>query len=121
MTGSAERIDVAVAEQIWLSGDTVLDVRTPEEYASGHVAGALNVPVDTLASWSENQLAGQYLTLCSTGVRAGRAAELLARAGHTGLAVIGGTKAWRAAGLPISTGSEPGSRTPQGRFTRPRG
>ena len=41
---AAERIDVVTAHEMWRAGDTVIDVRTADEYARGHIAGALNVP-----------------------------------------------------------------------------
>ena len=44
----AEPIDVATAREMWKLGDAVIDVRRPDEYASGHVAGAINIPIDTL-------------------------------------------------------------------------
>jgi rhodanese-related sulfurtransferase len=110
MTGSAERVDVAVARAIWQAGDTVLDVRTAEEYAHGHLPGALNVPVDRIAFRAADLPAGQVLTVCSLGNRSWRAAQLLANAGREALSLTGGTKAWAAAGLPLATGAEPGER-----------
>jgi rhodanese-related sulfurtransferase len=45
---AAERIDLTTARQMWRAGDTSIDVRSPDEYAGGHIAGAVNVPIDTL-------------------------------------------------------------------------
>jgi rhodanese-related sulfurtransferase len=47
------------------------------------------------------------LTACSMGGRATRAADLLDLAGRTAFVIGGGTKAWRAAGLPVVTGFRP--------------
>ena len=99
-----ERVDVATAREMWRAGDTVIDVRTPDEYAIGHIAGALNVPIDTLPKAAESLPLGPILTACSLGGRAARAAELLALAGRTAFTIEGGTKAWQAAGLPTVTG-----------------
>lgn len=107
MTGSAERVDVPVAQEIWRAGDTVVDVRTPEEYATGHLPGAINVPIARLAFEVGNLPAGQVLTVCSMGNRSWRAAQLLAAAGREALSLTGGTKAWSAAGLPLHRGSGP--------------
>lgn len=107
MTGSAERVEVPVAQEIWRAGDTVVDVRTPGEYATGHLPGAINVPIDRLAFEAKNLPAGQVLTVCSMGNRSWRAAQLLAAAGREALSLTGGTKAWAAAGLPLHRGSEP--------------
>ena len=81
-----------------------LDVRTPDEYACGHIAGALNVPIDMLPKSMDGLGDGPVITTCSMGGRGGRAAELLDTAGRTAFTIEGGTKAWQAAGLPIATG-----------------
>jgi rhodanese-related sulfurtransferase len=102
---TAERIDVETAREMWRIGDTVIDVRTPEEYASGHIAGALNVPITTLPNGARSLPDGPVLTACSMGARAARAAELLDAAGRIAFVIDGGTKAWQRAGLPIVRGS----------------
>jgi rhodanese-related sulfurtransferase len=90
------------------AGDMIIDVRTSEEYAAGHIAGAINIPIGTLAVALLPP--GQVITTCSMGGRGGRAADLLDRAGRTAFSLDGGTKAWAAAGLPIVTGVEPTRR-----------
>ncbi|BCJ30070.1 rhodanese-like domain-containing protein [Actinocatenispora sera] len=74
--GSAEEIDVEVAAAAWAAGDLVLDVRTPEEYANGHVAGARNVPLSRLPAAARELPPGQLITVCTSGgpVLAGGAA-----------------------------------------------
>jgi rhodanese-related sulfurtransferase len=95
---------------MWRAGDTVIDVRTPDEYAHGHIAGAVNVPIETLPFAVRSLPDGPIITTCTMGSRAQRAAELLDLAGRTAFSIAGGTKAWRAAGLPVLTGPEPGRR-----------
>lgn len=104
---AAERVDIATAREMWRIGDTVIDVRSPDEYASGHIAGARNVPIDTLSSAVDSLPDGPVLTACSMGGRAARAADLLDAAGRIAFTIDGGTKAWQAAGLPITLGSQP--------------
>jgi rhodanese-related sulfurtransferase len=104
---AAERIDVDTAREMWRAGDTVIDVRSPDEYALGHIAGAINVPIDTLPTGADALPAGPVLTACGSGGRAGRAADLLDLAGRTAFTIAGGTKAWQAAGLPVVSGGEP--------------
>jgi rhodanese-related sulfurtransferase len=106
----AEVIDVRTAREMWRLGDTVIDVRTPQEYAGGHISGAINVPIDTLPVGADSLPEGQILTACSMGGRGGRAARLLVLMGRTAFSIEGGTKAWQAAGLPIHVGPEPGPR-----------
>jgi rhodanese-related sulfurtransferase len=96
----AERVDVITAREMIRAGDTVIDVRRPEEYARGHIAGAINVPIETLPSGVEG-IEGPVLTACSMGGRASRAADLLVSGGRTAFVIDGGTKAWAAAGLPV--------------------
>ena len=103
---AAEHVDVATAEQMWRAGDTVIDVRSAQEYAEGHIAGALNVPIDTLPNGADDLPDGQILTACSMGGRAARAAAILGAAGRTAFVISGGTKAWQAAGLPVVTGPQ---------------
>jgi rhodanese-related sulfurtransferase len=93
-------------------------VRNADEYARGHLPGAIHVPVDQIP-WRGAELpAGQVLTVCSTGNRAWRAAQALASTGRTALCLTGGTTAWTAASLPLVTGQDAGSRTAPGRLRR---
>jgi rhodanese-related sulfurtransferase len=112
---TAEGVDVVVARAVWAAGDTVLDVRTPDEYALGHLPGAVNLPIDRLAPAAGALPPGQVLTTCSAGLRAERAAHRLAALGRDALWIRGGIKAWRAAGLPVVTGPAAGERPAPGR------
>jgi len=80
-----------------------IDVRTAEEYASGHAERARNMPLDTLSSKLDllNKDEPVYI-ICQTGNRSKKAAELMKDAGFKKLFnVTGGTVAWKEAGLPI--------------------
>lgn len=109
--GETEQIDVSVARELWRAGDTFVDVRTPEEYARGHVRGAINVPLDRIPFVADSLPPGQVVTVCSTGQRSWRGAEAFARRGRTALSLRGGTKAWQAARLPVETGEDRGLRS----------
>lgn len=98
-----------------LQGDshvTLLDVRSPAEYRSGHIPGARMAPLDELGRSNLADLANDaglradnpiYLT-CQAGVRAEQAAQVLREAGLTHLALVkGGTEAWQKAGLPVKS------------------
>ena len=64
----------------------MLDVRSPEEYASGHVPGAVNIPYDQIASRiAEVPKDKDVVLYCKSGRRAGIAAEVLAGQGYTRL------------------------------------
>lgn len=91
----------------------ILDVRTAGEYSSGHVPGAVNFSFWVLffrpppMSVAPDQLLVVY---CGHGPRARLAATALGRWGFSELIELEGhMSAWRRAGLPESTGSEPGA------------
>ncbi|MEV4557825.1 rhodanese-like domain-containing protein [Kitasatospora sp. NPDC049285] len=81
---------------------TVIDVRSPGEFAGGHIPGAHNVPLDRLAQALPALRAaaarGELAVVCASGARALNACEQLAAAGITALLVEGGTSAWTANG-----------------------
>ncbi len=104
---AAERIDPIIAREMQLAGDPIVDVRRPDEYAAGHITGAVNIPIDLLPKGLDGLRDGPVITTCSMGGRGGRAADLLDAAGRTAFTIDGGTKAWQAAGLSISTGPTP--------------
>jgi rhodanese-related sulfurtransferase len=85
-------------------GMIVLDVRTPEEFASGHVPGAQNVPIDELASRTgelEAQREREVVVYCERGPRARKAADALVAAGFTDVKLLAGhMSGWRDTGLP---------------------
>ncbi|MBI2000590.1 MAG: MBL fold metallo-hydrolase [candidate division NC10 bacterium] len=84
----------------------VLDVREPEEYAHGHVPGAISLPQADLASrLDEVPRDRPVITLCEHGIRSLRAAQFLLQMGIDPVtSVKGGTAAWRAAGKPLAFG-----------------
>lgn len=83
----------------------VLDVRTPEEYASGHIPGAVNIPFDQLAGRMDELKAGksdEIVVHCQSGRRAAMAEKTLAAAGYTDVRDLEGhMKRWKEAGLPL--------------------
>ena len=81
----------------------VLDVRTPQEYAEGHVPGAVNVPYDQLASRLADVPRDKDVVLyCKSGRRAGIAADVLAANGYTRLSHLeGDMPAWAAKGHAV--------------------
>ena len=74
----------------------VLDVRTPDEYAEGHVPGAVNVPHDQLASRvAEVPKDKDVVLYCRSGRRAALAADVLTAHGYTRLSHLeGDMQAW---------------------------
>jgi hydroxyacylglutathione hydrolase len=84
----------------------VLDVREPEEYAHGHVPGAVNLPQAELATRLEEVPRDHpLLVICQSGYRSLRAAQFLRQTGFAEVASVkGGTAAWQEAGKPLAFG-----------------
>jgi phage shock protein E len=83
----------------------IIDVRTPAEFAQGHVPGAINIPVDQVAN-RVGELANakdkDVVLYCRSGKRAGQAAEVLKSNGFNKLLHLEGDIAkWEAAKLPV--------------------
>ena len=78
----------------------LLDVRTPEEFASGHIAGAQNVPHGGAGEWLRK--AGlppdaDIIVYCESGGRSATVQQAFATAGQTSVRHLeGDMKAWRA-------------------------
>lgn len=85
-------------------GFVVIDVRRPDEFAGGHIPGAINIDS---ADFSEHLDAldrnGTYLVYCQRGGRSAGVRELMREAGFREVYEIeGGMSAWKAAGLPVA-------------------
>lgn len=91
----------------------LVDVRSPREYDGelGHLAGALNLPLDALPARLaelEAHRARPIRMLCHTDRRSAQAARMLAEAGFSDVRVIrGGMVAWHARGWPVQRGQQP--------------
>jgi rhodanese-related sulfurtransferase len=80
----------------------IVDVRRPAEYASGHVPGAVNLPLAHLDKAEQLYLERPTAVVCASGYRSSAATSLLAKRGYRKLFnVIGGTNGWINAGYPV--------------------
>lgn len=90
-----------------LKADSVqlVDVRTPQEYAEGHIAGAININVqsDDFQSNAEKQLSkdSTILVYCRSGRRSLDAAEILTGLGFKVINLKGGIIEWKDMDLPV--------------------
>jgi ArsR family transcriptional regulator len=87
---------------------TVLDVRPSEEYEVGHIAGALNVPLNEIEQHLASLPKGQEIIAYCRGeycVLAFEAVAMLRKKGFTARRLEEGYPEWRAAGLPIESGA----------------
>lgn len=106
-TAQSDRLDTKTFQQrLSQPGVQLVDVRTPEEFAKGHVEGALNI--DWLADGFMDK-AGKLdkskpvLLYCAAGGRSEEALAAMKKAGYTkAVDMLGGFNGWKKAGLPVS-------------------
>lgn len=88
----------------------VLDVRTPGEFETAHIAGAYNVPLDLLREHRDEiigHLDEDVVLVCRSGQRAAQAEETLRNAGLANVHILaGGITAWEAKGFAVNRGVE---------------
>lgn len=102
---SSRKVEVATlaADRDAHKVPVLVDVRSPEEYTSGHVPGAINLPIDQIEARLgelEPYRSGDVYVICQSGGRSARASTQLASKGFHPVDVAGGTAAWKAAGYP---------------------
>ena len=107
-TGSTTTVNLNVSEfsqKITEPGVVILDVRTPEEFASGHIEGAQNI--DFNSGNFENEItrlnpSETYAVYCRSGNRSEQAASIMHKAGfHDVSNLNGGVIDWTNDGLPL--------------------
>lgn len=81
----------------------LIDVRSPSEFAVGHIAGAINIPMDQIESRLADLSSGPIVLICQMGKRARITANLLEPCQRQIAVLEGGTSAWIQAGLPVVT------------------
>jgi rhodanese-related sulfurtransferase len=90
----SSRVSSTEAHALVAAGATLLDVRSPGEFASGHIDGALLVPVDELdARLSEVPQDRPVVVYCRSGSRSAHAASILGAAGYE-VHDLGGMSNW---------------------------
>jgi rhodanese-related sulfurtransferase len=103
--GGSTKVSPSEAVQLINREKAVLiDVSDNAEYATGHVAGAKNVPLAALDASNDlpKNKTLPLVLVCATGARAARAVPMLKKRGFENARVLaGGLRAWREANLPI--------------------
>lgn len=105
-TQGSDALDPAgFAELVAKPGTVVLDVRTPSEYAEGHLQGAMNIDVNAADFTTRvNQLDKDkaYAVYCRSGNRSGAALKIMKDAGFTQVQHLdGGITAWTSSDRPV--------------------
>jgi rhodanese-related sulfurtransferase len=97
-------IDELAAARADADPPLLIDVRGHDEYATGHVPGAVNIPLDELPGrLVELHGSGPVAAICQSGRRSAQAAEQLGASGLDVVSVAGGTSAWTEAGRPTDS------------------
>src|SRR5690348_8202695 len=95
-------IEPGDAAELIENGAAVVDVRDPDEYEAGHIAGARLVPFDRLNAETAGVSEGdQVVFYCRSGDRSATAAAAFAGSGFDAYNVAGGLSAWAESGLPL--------------------
>jgi len=85
-------------------GATILDVREDDEWAAGHIAGSVHVPLSELpARAAEIPDADPLVVVCRVGGRSAQVGAWLAGQGRDVVNLAGGLEAWAGAGRPLVT------------------
>jgi phage shock protein E len=90
------RVDGATAKSLAAAGAKVVDVRTAEEFATGHVPGAINIPYDEIGKRASviGPPSTQVVLYCRTGRRSAIAVEALQKAGYEKLYDLRSVSDW---------------------------
>ncbi len=104
------QIDAAgAAEMVTARDAVVVDVRSRSEWTTGHIEGALHIPLPQLGRRLREVPAGKtVVAVCRSGHRSTLAARTLTAAGREALSLRGGMNAWGRAGLPVRKGDRRG-------------
>lgn len=107
MTRGATSLEPQDAVKLMNADAVVIDLRSPEAFARGHIVNARNIPLDELGEKSavlEKFRSRPVITVCDAGVSSGRAVEKLRKAGiEKAFGLRGGIAAWQQASLPLVT------------------
>lgn len=101
-----QHVDAATFAEVIKNGGVILDVRTPEEVAGGHIENASIINYHDPEFEKKAgmiQVDKEVYVYCFSGGRSGAAAEFLLEKGHPKVYnLIGGTRAWKEAGFPMT-------------------
>ena len=105
--GASTITPLAAVQLINRERAAVVDVRTPEEFATGHVVGAKNVPLEELEKKlpaAAKNKGNPLVLVCATGARSARAVPVARKLGYEqAQSLAGGLKSWREADLPTES------------------
>ena len=82
------------------AGAKLIDVRTPEEYMTGHAPGSVNLPLDSIFAGTKpsDDTSTKVYVYCRSGNRSAQAAQKLRDLGFANITDIGGLADWQSLG-----------------------
>jgi rhodanese-related sulfurtransferase len=87
---------------------SIIDVRELDEYVSGHIPGAIHIPLSIIpVRQTEIDKTKTHYLICEVGGRSGQAGKFLEDQGFEVVNVAGGTGALRQIGTPLNLGEQP--------------
>jgi phage shock protein E len=91
---SSDRVDGARAHKLVQDGAVLVDARSSDEYATKHIDGAVNVPIDDIATHGFGAKDKPVVLYCAHGHRSEQAGQALRGRGYTRVYVLGAMSAW---------------------------
>ena len=91
-------VDEAMTMMAQETGYIILDVRRPDEFAAGHIPGAINVPNETIGTAEISELPDKnqlIMVYCRSGRRSKEASAKLVKLGYTNIVEFGGILDWK--------------------------
>lgn len=92
---SIQRIRPRKALELQKNGASIIDVRQPSEYSSGHIKGAINIPLDNISLTAKKiNKDSNVIVYCLSGARSGSACRQLKSMGYTKVYDLGSIGRW---------------------------
>lgn len=96
-------VSARTARELLDDGAVLVDVRSADEWRTGHAPSARHIPLDQLARRTSTlPSSGTVVVMCHSGMRSAQAATMLRRAGIDARSLRGGIVAWRRAGERVT-------------------
>lgn len=90
-------INIGIEEYKNTPGAKLIDVRTREEYSSGHIPGSVNIPLQVISEVARkvSQKETPVFVYCQSGARSGQATDKIKKMGYTNVKNIGGMNSYK--------------------------